>query len=108
MPPGGGVEFGETLEKSLIREFMEETGLKISVHKQIHINELIMPPIHAIEFYFLVKKEKEGEPVLGTDPEMKGGKQIIRSIGFFTKQQLKSMNTAPPFLEKEFWESIRV
>lgn len=29
--PGGGVEIGETIEEALIREFWEETGIKVKV-----------------------------------------------------------------------------
>jgi 8-oxo-dGTP diphosphatase len=28
-PPGGGVEFGQSVEDTLIKEFLEETGLNI-------------------------------------------------------------------------------
>ena len=32
-PPGGGVKFGDTLEETVQREFLEETGLTVSVYR---------------------------------------------------------------------------
>ncbi len=39
--PGGGVEFGETVEEGAIRETLEETGIKVKINKLLHINEFI-------------------------------------------------------------------
>lgn len=103
MPPGGGVEFGESLKEALTREFLEETGLSISVKEQIHVNEVIEPPIHAIEFYFRVERTG-GSLSLGKDPESGENEQILRNIGFFSRKELMSMNSRPDFLETKVWE----
>ena len=102
IPPGGGVELGESLEETLVREFKEETGLKVSVGEQVNVNEVIQPPIHAIEFYFLVNQEG-GKLKLGSDPEMDSGQQILRNIGFFSRDELRDMNTSPDFITSGFW-----
>jgi 8-oxo-dGTP diphosphatase len=106
LPPGGGVEFGESLRETVVREFEEETGLKISVQHRVHINEIIKPPVHAIEFYFRVKR-LDGILKLGKDPEMDDDHQLIRNIGFFSQDEMESMHVAPPFLKTEFWDKLQ-
>ena len=54
-PPGGGLQFGETIEDCLKREFLEETNTIISVGKFLKINEFVKPPLHAIELFYEVK-----------------------------------------------------
>lgn len=88
-PPGGGVEFGEQLTEGVIREFEEETNLNISVSKLLFINEYIEHPLHAIEFFFEIKKI-DGELTLGTDPEL-AEKQIITSLDWYSIEELKKI-----------------
>lgn len=102
MPPGGGVEFGESLEKALTREFHEETGLDISVGKLVHVNELIESQFHAIEFYYLVNKTG-GNLKLGNDPEHSAQDQILHNIQFFSEEEINEINAAPDFLKKDVW-----
>ena len=83
-PPGGGVEFGETLEGALQREFMEETTLEVSVGKFLFGCEFVKKPLHAIELFFEVR-HKSGELKTGSDPEL----QIVRSAKFYSPGEIR-------------------
>ena len=87
-PPGGGLEFDETIENCLKREFLEETNLKIEVIKFLFLNEFIQNPLHAIELFYQVKKVG-GNLKLGSDPEMSD--QIISDISFISKKDIQSI-----------------
>ena len=76
-PPGGGLEFGETIENCLKREFLEETKTVISVGKFLKINEFVKPPLHAIELFYEVEIIS-GKLAIGFDPEME--QQIIKDV----------------------------
>jgi len=89
-PPGGEVKFGESISECLIREFQEETGLKIKIESFVTINEFIQAPFHAIELFFLVK-ELEGNLIKGSDPELKNDEQIIDDVRFVTFKELEIM-----------------
>jgi 8-oxo-dGTP diphosphatase len=69
-PPGGGVEFGETIEATLIREFIEETGIDIEVREFLFFSEYIAEPLHAIELFYRVTAD-DLNINLGYDPEIK-------------------------------------
>jgi 8-oxo-dGTP diphosphatase len=88
-PPGGGVEFGESLSECLTREFHEETGLEVIAKEFLFLSEFIAPPLHAIEFFFLVKKTG-GQLKTGKDPEM--NYQIIKEIRFVSWSEIKTMS----------------
>lgn len=87
-PPGGGLKFGEALHACLIREFLEETGLTITVEKFLFLNEFIQPPLHAVELFYAVKIVG-GNLKLGSDPEMAVDKQILTDIRFFSWNEIK-------------------
>lgn len=90
-PPGGGVEFGEHSGAALQREFFEETGVDIEVSDFLFVNEYIEKPLHAVELFFSVKI-REGQPALGSDPEMAADKQILKEARFVTFQELQVMD----------------
>ncbi len=57
--PGGGLDFGEDPEDAVVREFMEETGLTVSVNRLVCIDSLCdsMPgwsPMHSIRIIYSV------------------------------------------------------
>jgi 8-oxo-dGTP diphosphatase len=84
-PPGGGLQFGETIEECLKREFLEETNTTISVGKFLIVNEFIKETLHAIELFYEVKIES-GNVKKGYDPEMKD--QIIKDIQWLSFEEI--------------------
>ncbi|MCS6967885.1 MAG: NUDIX hydrolase [Cytophagales bacterium] len=90
LPPGGGVHFGESLEEALHREFAEETGLQIQIQQLNCINQVIAPPIHAIEFFFNVKIIA-GKLKTGIDPEMAPTDQLIEQVTWLSWEEIKQI-----------------
>ena len=82
--PGGTVEFGETLEKALVREIKEETNLDIEIEKFLGFNEAIFPHVgyHTVIFFFLAKP-------LNNNIILE--KNILDS-GFFSVEEMKNMD----------------
>lgn len=106
IPPGGGVNFGETLREALEREFFEETNLRIKVGELLHISELIELPFHAIEFYFSVQAQA-GKASLGIDPEHGEEDQLLKELGFHSREELAKLNCSPDFIKGNYWEGIK-
>ena len=90
-PPGGGMNFGESARDCLKREYLEETGLSISVEKLILVNEFFESPLHAIELFFNVKIE-DGDLTRGFDPELSVKHQIISEVKFVTFSEIQNMD----------------
>jgi 8-oxo-dGTP diphosphatase len=82
-PPGGGLEFGESIETCLTKEFYEEAGLQVKVGEFRFACEFIQPPLHAIELFFDVTMIG-GEIRVGADPEI----QIINDVRFMTANDI--------------------
>ncbi len=59
--PGGGVDRGEPIEKSLEREIMEELGVGCRIGCLVAIGELIIPGRHVVDFFFTGKLERNDD-----------------------------------------------
>jgi 8-oxo-dGTP diphosphatase len=96
--PGGGLEFGETLNQCLQREFREETGLEIEVQEFYSHYEFLQLPLHAIELFYKVKRTG-GELKTGTDPETPDLK-VIDAVEWISIRQLSKfpVNTMHPIV----------
>lgn len=112
MPPGGGVELGESLEGALVRELKEEAGLEIEQKQLLWIHEFIEKPYHAIEFYFRCEV-KGGKLEKGIDPELQTDQQMIEDLSFIPLSETKDLDIEPSFIKMfcknggEFFNDVR-
>ncbi|MBR3988020.1 MAG: NUDIX domain-containing protein [Clostridia bacterium] len=69
---GGRIKFGETAEEAVIREVLEETGVKMEVERLGFVHENFFPGdtlvkkgnvVHEISFFFYMKVPEDFEPV---------------------------------------------
>jgi 8-oxo-dGTP diphosphatase len=82
-PPGGGVEFGTTVDQNLKRELKEETGLVVRVEEFLFACEYLKEPLHSLELFFRISIQNGGL-VVGTDPEL----PIIKDVRFVSEEEL--------------------
>jgi 8-oxo-dGTP diphosphatase len=85
-PPGGGVEFGQSIEETLAKEFMEETGLNITAGRFLFACEFIEKPIHSVELFFEVTAVG-GKLKTGVDPEI----QIIDDVRYIEFAEIRNL-----------------
>ncbi len=66
--PGGGMDFGETPQETLLREFHEETGLVAEIGPLLTVRTQVYPPtahrgpLHAVQVVYSVRAS--GAPVV--------------------------------------------
>lgn len=89
-PPGGGMEWGTTAEQNVKREFMEETGLEVSVGPLLFVWEHLGPPLHAVELFFDVSITG-GRLRTGSDPESPPDAQLIRNVSFMDWESIRAL-----------------
>lgn len=105
--PGGGVEIGENIKTSLIRELKEETGLEIEVGKLMAV----------MEDYFTYEGEDAHSIMIVYEIKRKGGKILSRGnqddtgeVKFVNLKKLDEKSTQRVFwpLIKEFKSNINI
>jgi len=89
-PPGGGVQYGESVSMALMRELREETGLQITVGRHLTTHEFLAPPLHAIELFIEVKVI-DGEILLGKDPEISESDQLLVDVRLMSLSEIKQL-----------------
>ena len=87
--PGGGVDWGESIEEAVEREFLEETNLKVKIEEFLFISETLAPDKskHVINLYFRVRRES-GEMALGDEG-------ILSDLRFFTLDEIEKIKIYP-------------
>ncbi|MBI2074498.1 MAG: NUDIX domain-containing protein [Candidatus Levybacteria bacterium] len=88
--PGGGLEFGESMKDSIVREMKEEYGFEIEPLEQMDAIDHIIPKEkqHWIAIGYLCKV-KRGTPKI-LEPEK------CEKIGWFTIEEMAKMPLAIP------------
>lgn len=88
--PGGGVDYGESLDEALIREFMEELNISVDVKDIALVSDSIDPTgdRHVVNICFLCTF-KTGDFVLGEDKR-------LYDFRFFDRDELDSVEIFPP------------
>ncbi|MCA1839536.1 MAG: NUDIX hydrolase [Actinobacteria bacterium] len=85
--PGGGLEFGETVEQAIVREVREETNLVVEPQGLAWIFESIDP---GGSYHFVIidhfARIVSGEPKSGDDAS---------DIGWFSAEQIRAVPTTP-------------
>jgi 8-oxo-dGTP diphosphatase len=89
-PPGGGLQFGETIEECLVREVLEETGLQTKVKRFLFVHEFKEDPLQAVELFFELEIVS-GQLVTGTDPEATADTQLIEEVAFLSLDEIRSI-----------------
>ncbi|PVY42396.1 NUDIX domain-containing protein [Pontibacter virosus] len=92
-PPGGGLQYGETVEACLVREVLEETGLHTKVKRFLFVNEFLEKPLQAVELFFELEVIG-GELVRGIDPEASAEQQLIEEVAFLSLEEIRQIPLA--------------
>lgn len=107
MPPGGGLNFQESLEAAVERECYEETGLNVKSKKLLYIHEFIYQQVHAVELFFLVDRISEHPVILGSDPELPKSDQVIQGISWISLIDLEKFNIIPQKLGNRLYNDYK-
>jgi len=98
--PGGGVERGQSLTETLIREVAEETGLRIGVGEPALVNEFHDPAgsFHQVEVFFRASILGAGLDPGWTDPA-----GVVTRRRFFDRAEMAAIRFKPDRLPAAAW-----
>lgn len=97
--PGGHIEIGEDSERAVIREIKEEIGCEVKETKLFAIQENFWvrnnKQCHGIEFYYIIKPEKEFTMKNYEKIEIDKGEEKLLEFKWVTLEELKYIDLRP-------------
>lgn len=104
--PGGHVKIGETLEDGLIRETMEEMGVRIKCRRMLWSEECFWEwngkQAHNIAFYYLVDLEENSEiQDNGMFVSQKDNCNVV--LGWMPVEEIQDVTIYPAFIKNEIF-----
>lgn len=101
VPPGGGAEGAETIMDCVVRECFEETGLRVSPHKIVYVEEFMDAGRHICKHWIQCEADS-GDPNLAhLIAEEKG---TLIAARFFNREEMASLNVYPRLMRDVFWD----
>lgn len=89
--PGGGVDWGETLEHALVREVREETGLLVRLGDLLFVNDTIDPNgnRHVVNMTF-------GAEITGGTITQSPADERVEAVDLVSREGLTAIDLRPP------------
>jgi 8-oxo-dGTP diphosphatase len=99
--PGGGVEAGESIDKALHREVLEETGLLCDIVAPLFISDSIDPDggRHMVQLTFLAR-------IVGGDLTTRPDDPAVVSVEVVEPEDLSTLDLRPPMAEALYDASL--
>ena len=111
MLPGGGIEGAESAEEAVIREVLEECGIRCIPKDLVYVREYVEweKETHHIGLFFTAEA-LDFNIYTGIDPEFPPDKQLIVETAFLSETEVKSIPTElfPEILRDEFWSNLKL
>jgi 8-oxo-dGTP diphosphatase len=100
--PGGGVEGTEGFMKAAEREVYEETNLQVQAERIVYIEDFIDEGRYVCKFWVFCQLKGGDLSIINEEAE----ETFLKEAGFFSKDEIQTMNVFPPILKDAFWEDL--